>query len=573
MLCELSIKNFAIIDDLNIRFSQGLTILSGETGAGKSILINAVNLLLGSRASSRLVRTGADSAELEAYFDISDSSPAFQKMKECGYDPTEGLLVKRIITSTDRHRIYINGSLATVQLLTGITENMASISGQHAHQNLLKEENHLLILDQYGKLMPLRERVRSHFQRLQPLIRHLKDLEASRQHQADQLALLEFQKQEILAADIREGEDEALEAERLRLKHGEFLFQTVNTAVDALYGRDGAVFESLSEMKRQMEKAVAIDPALADSAADLDDVVYRIEDIAESFRQYTENIELDPTRLEDVEERLDLLTRLKRKYGGTKGSLGDILARYAEICSRLKQVENLSESIDDAKRALAECHQEVSELAMELSEKREKAAGTFAGRVEKALALLEMPHTQFRVQLTGNRCEKKTADCLQVDNRLLSETGVDTAMFMIAPNMGEEIKPLAAIASGGELSRVVLALKAMLAENDSLETIVFDEVDAGIGGGVAETVGQKIAELARFHQIICITHLPQIAKFGDHHYKIEKKIIDGRTISHISPLTPEERVEEMARMLGGVEITETTRAHAREMLNALVVVI
>ena len=567
MLCELSIKNFAIIDDLNIRFSQGLTILSGETGAGKSILINAVNLLLGSRASSRLVRTGADSAELEAYFDISDSSPAFQKMKECGYDPTEGLLVKRIITSTDRHRIYINGSLATIQLLTAITENMASISGQHAHQNLLKEENHLLILDQYGKLMPLRERVRSHFQRLQPLIRHLKDLESSRQHQVDQLALLEFQKQEISSANIQDGEDEALEAERSRLKHGEFLYQTVNTAVDALYGSDGAVFESLSEMRRQMDKAVSIDPALTEPVADLDDVVYRIEDIAESFRRYTQGLELEPERLENVEERLDLLTRLKRKYGGPKGSLEDIRDRYAEICFQLKSVENLSESIEDAKRALAECHQELSGLVMELSEKRKKAAKTFAGKVEKALALLEMPHTRFQVLLNGNRYEKTTTDYLKVDNRLLSETGLDTATFMIAPNMGEDIKPLAAIASGGELSRVVLALKAMLAENDALETIVFDEVDAGVGGGVAETVGQKIAELAQFHQIICITHLPQIAKFGDNHYKIEKKTINGRTISSITPLTAEERVEEMARMLGGVKITETTRAHAREMLN------
>ncbi|MBU0994639.1 MAG: DNA repair protein RecN [Proteobacteria bacterium] len=566
MLCELSIKNFAIIDDLKIRFSEGLTILSGETGAGKSIIINAINLLLGSRASSRLIRKGAEFAELEALFDITAESQAFRLMKETGYDPKDGLLIKRIIASNDRHRIYINGSIATIQILTSITENLVSISGQHAHQGLLREDNHLLILDQYGKLMSLREHVKTCFQDIQPLIRKLKVLEDSQKHQTEQTDLIEFQKQEILSAAIKDGEDDALENEKSRLKHSEFLYQTVNTSIETLYRGDGSVIEKISEIKKMIDRAGEIDATLALHAASLDDVVYRIEDISDALRHYIEDIQMDTGRLDDVESRLDMLNKLKRKYGGKQGTLQDVINQYNDICIRLEEFENISESIEETKQDLMTCHKRLSELAGALSEKRKQAALGLSKKIEKELSALEMKDTLFQVDFDSIQVEKHVSPFLQTNNQLLTDTGLDVARFMIAPNVGEEIKHLAAIASGGELSRVVLALKSILAENDDVGTVIFDEVDAGIGGGVAEVLGQKMSRLARFHQIICITHLPQIAKFGHNHYKISKQVKNGRTIALIHPLDKKERVEEIARMLGGVEITNTTLAHAREIL-------
>lgn len=566
MLCELSIKNFAIIDDLKIRFADGLTILTGETGAGKSIIINAINLLLGAKAASRMVRKGTEAAELEAFFELDPKSTAFCLMKEKGYDPGEGLLVKRIIAANDRHRTYINGGIATMQILTAITENLVSISGQHAHQGLLKEESHLLILDQYGKLLTLREQVKTGYQKLHPLIEKQCLLEARKKKQTEQTQLLSFQKEEILSAEIKEGEDEALETEKSRLKHGEFLFQTVEAGIESLYRGESSVFEKMSEIKKMIDRAREIDPTLEAQAASLEEMVYRVQDMADAFRRYTEGIQMDPARFEEVLSRIDFLNRLKRKYAGPSGTLEEVASKYEEICKQLESFENISDEIEAVKKEIARSHQNLSVLAKDLSNKRKEAARTLSGKVEQALAALEMKNTRFQVDVQDIISDKSTPLSLQVEGRFLTENGLDTVRFMIAPNVGEEIKPLSAIASGGELSRVVLALKSILAENDDVATIVFDEVDAGIGGGIAEVVGRKISELSRFHQVLCITHLPQIARFGTHHYKISKQVANGRTISLIRPLDKNERIDEIARMLGGIEITETTLAHAREIL-------
>ena len=566
MLCDLSIKNFAIIDDLKIRFSDGLTILTGETGAGKSIIINAINLLLGAKAASRMVRKGAEAAELEAFFELDANSRAFILMKEKGYDPGEGLLVKRIIAANDRHRTYINGGIATMQILTAITENLVSIAGQHAHQGLLKDESHLLILDQYGKLLSLREEVKEGYQALHPLIEKQALLENRKNKQAEQTQLLAFQKEEILDAAIQEGEEDALETERSRLKHGEFLFQTVEAGVEYLYRGEGSVVEKISEIKKMIDRARELDQTLAPQAAALEEMIYQVEDMAETFRRYVEGIQIDPNRLEAVLARIDFLNRLKRKYVGANGTLEMVIMKYREICKELESFENISDEIERVRKEIAIAHEHLYSLSKELSRKRKEAAQRLSERVEQVLAALEMKNTRFQVDVQDIPAERSPHLSLQVEGRSLTENGIDMVRFMIAPNVGEEIKPLSAIASGGELSRVVLALKSILADNDDVATIVFDEVDAGVGGGVAEVVGRKIAELSRFHQVICITHLPQIARFGKHHYKISKQVTDGRTISLIRPLDKNERVDEIARMLGGIEITETTLAHARELL-------
>lgn len=569
MLRELSIKNFTIIDKLHISFSDGLSILSGETGAGKSIIINAVNLLLGSKAAAKLIRTGSEEAELEALFQIAPGSRLAKIMKEKGFDDSEELVIRRIISRKARHRIYINGRLATIQMLNSITENLASISGQHAHQGLLKEDQHLLILDQFGGLMPHRAEVYRYYHKIVPMIRMLQELKATGDQQDEHIKLLQFQKKEIIDASINSGEDKALEQKRIRLKNGEALYQAVRSSIEDLYSTEGAIVERIVEVKKRLEKASLIDSVLTEQAEGLAKSIFNLEDIAEGLREYQKNVEMDEGLLEEVEERLDTLHKLKRKYGG---SLEEIFAYLESIDQKLSKIANLSEKIAEIEAKLDTLHAKLVRSAENLSKKRKQVADILAKKVEKELSFLEMSQTKFKISLESMppinaRIEENINPYLTYDNKAVSETGIDRATFMIAPNVGEVLKPLSSIVSGGELSRVVLALKAILAKTESVETVVFDEVDAGIGGSVAEVVGKKLSSLARYHQVICITHLPQIAKFGDYHFRISKHVSRGRTITGIRPLDNKERVKEIARMLGGVEITRATLDHAYEMLD------
>jgi DNA repair protein RecN (Recombination protein N) len=565
MLKQLSIKNFTIIENLHICFSDGLTILSGETGAGKSIIINAVNLLLGSRASAKLIRTGAETAELEALFKITPESRVFKILEEQGGKPSEELLIRRIISRGDRHRIYINGHFATIQMLSRLTENMTSISGQHAHQGLLTEDFQLMVIDQFGSLISVRSKNSRLFHEIVPLIQKLRKLNNIRDRQAEHINLLEFQKKEIIDASIKPGEDASLEQERIRLKNGEELYKAVYSSIEELYSANGAIVERLVEVKKNLERASEIDPELSSKAKDLNKASFRIEDIAEELRTYLKIIPLDDKRLEEVESRLDILTRLKRKYGGT---LESVILHLETIDQELSGIENISGQINDIETKLSELHRELSMLSLDLSSKRSQTAKLLAKKVEKELASLRMSGTKFKISLQTIPESDNSDPHLVVKGNTINETGIDQASFLIAPNVGEDLKPMASIASGGELSRIVLALKAILAEKGSVETLVFDEVDAGIGGSVAEAVGKKLSKLARYHQIICITHLPQIAKFGDNHFRITKNVSQGRTITSINPLNEKDRIKEIARMLGGMEITKTTLEYAREMLQS-----
>ncbi len=563
MLRELAIRNFAIIDDLKIAFDDGLTILSGETGAGKSIIINAVNLLLGSRASAKLVRTGADAAELEALFDIPADCRVAEVMRAADYDASEGLLVRRVIAANDRHRIYINGRLATMQVLKTLTANLASISGQHAHQGLLKEEQHLAILDQFGNLVGLREQTAQLHQQIVPLLEKLKDYRRREQQQAEHLELLTFQQAEIEQADLQPGEDDALEAERTRLKNAANLQQTVQHGIAVLYSADGAVVERLAEVGKRLEQATRVDTRLKPITDQLNGLMYQLEDSASELRDYLQTIEMDEAHLEEVEQRLDMLNKLKRKYGG---SLDAVLDHRDRIEKELARTRSIGKEIEATRNRLASLHGHLAATARELSAQRRQVAEQLGKHVEKELATLKMTGTRFEVLLSPNGQDDGAEPFLTVDGYAVNENGMERAAFLIAPNVGEALKPLAGIASGGELSRVVLALKAILAHNDAVETVVFDEVDAGIGGSVAEVVGRKLEALARFHQIVCITHLPQIAMYGDRHFRISKHVNKGRTHTRIEPVEADARVHEIARMLGGLEITSTTLDHAREML-------
>jgi len=565
MLRDLSIKNFAIIDDLQIRFDAGLTIMSGETGAGKSIIINAVKLLLGARATAKLIRTGTDTAELEAFFALAPTAPANAILAEHGYDAEEGLLVRRIISRHDRHRVFINGRMATMQTLQAVTENLASISSQHAHQTLLKDDFHLDVLDQYGNLMDGRGRVDAIYRDILPLLAQRESLLALRERQNEQRELLRFQQAEIEAAEPVQGEDEQLEKERRRLRNAQSLMQTTHYCLEVLYSGQDSVSDRLGDIHRQLESAVTIDADREASAGRGAEMSYQLEDVVGSLRRYLRQVESDEPRLDEVEARLDILNRLKRKYGP---SLDDVIGKQASIRAELTGLDDLDGQIEALDAQLASCHGLLTDAARELHERRKAVAIDLARQIAGELASLKMPGTRFEVALKRLDADAHTPECLIVDGHRVDERGTDRAVFLMAPNVGEELKPLAAIASGGELSRVVLGLKAILAASGQLETIIFDEVDAGIGGGVAEIVGHKLNGLASHHQVICITHLPQIAKFGDYHFKISKSVHKGRTQTTIDPLDAGQRLEEMARMLGGVKITRKTLDHAREMLSS-----
>jgi DNA repair protein RecN (Recombination protein N) len=564
MLQELTIRNFAIIEDMKISFSKGLTVLTGETGAGKSIIISAVNLLLGSRASTALIRSGAEAAELEALFLVFSGTRTAEIMNAYDLDFSEGLFIRRIISQNDKHRIYINGRIATTQMLGAVTENLASISGQHAHQGLLNEDLHLLTIDRFGGLMPLRQKVSTCYHEMLPLIKHLKNLQDLQGRRQEEISLLEFQKEEINAVSPVLGEDETLGKERSRLKHAETLYQIVIEGIQKLYSDQGSATELLTTVHKLLLRAGQIDSDLAPTINRLNDLVFQLEDVVDSLNGYADRIQTDAGQLETIASRLDSLNRLKRKYGG---SLATVISQKEHIEKELAGLENVVDDIQRTQQLLNTYQAEISYLSQTLSENRIKIAKEFADKVKNELADLKMTDATFEVLFKKKKTGEAAMPYLKIGDGFVDETGIDQVMFMIAPNAGEPLKPLTKIASGGELSRVMLALMAILAETESVGMVVFDEVDAGIGGVVAEMVGKKIKLLSKYRQVICITHLPQIAKFGDHHYRIIKQIANGRTLTSLCPLDDDARVQEIARMLGGATMTQTTLDHARELLN------
>jgi DNA repair protein RecN (Recombination protein N) len=562
MLQELSIKNFAIIDDLHIDFSKGLTILTGETGAGKSIIIQAVNLILGSRADSGMIRTGADTAELEAFFDIRPQSATSTVMETFGFDALEGLLIRRILSTTDRHRIYINGRISTLQILSAITDHLASISGQHAHQLLLREDRHLLFLDAFAGLTNLRNQVHEAYHQLIPILKRRNDLKRLQASQASQIDFLTHQQKEITQAGIQPEEDTLLEQERVRLKNRETIFQAIHNGIESLYNGENAVFDRLSSLEKTFDRIQALDTVFNPIHQKMSDAIFLIEDIYADLSKRLGDTPADDSRLEEVESRLDLINRLKRKYGG---SISDVFQRLEAICKDLSQIENVDADIMSLQSEIESLRHHLIDLSTRLSAAREEAARVLADKIVQELSELKMNNSRFQILLKPISADGDDPE-LHWKDRVIRDSGWERALFMMAANTGESLKPLAAIASGGELSRVVLGLKAILAETESVETVIFDEVDAGIGGAVADVVGKKLVELSGRYQVICITHLPQIARFGQNHFSIIKQQIDGRTLTTIQPLTESGRVMEIARMLGGENLTQTTIDHAREML-------
>jgi DNA repair protein RecN (Recombination protein N) len=561
MLIQLSISNFAIIKHLEITLGPGLNILSGETGAGKSIIINAMNLILGGRASADLIRSGCKEAEVEALFTFPENPFLKEMLSGLGFTFEGELLIKRTIFREGRNRIFINGSMATLQILSRLGAVLISISGQHEHQFLLKPDNHLYVLDDFGGLSSERHKLEEGFGRYQSLEKEVRKLEKAIGEAAEKQDLTEFQIQEIERAEIAPGEDGALSEEKRRLQHAEELLEIVTEGYQSLYERHDSALSTMSQCIKRLEKGAEIAPALGSIRDSLAEIEVRLEDASFMLRDFQKTINLDPLRLEEVAERLELLNRLKRKYGPT---LEDVFSFRDKLASGMYNLDEKREKLDQLTKERQALGAEALDRARELSKKRKKAARVLEKAVEKELHLLHMEKTRFQARFDreGVGPEEPAGEGLEH----MGAHGFDHVEFMMSPNVGEELRPLSKIASGGELSRIMLAVKTILARTASVETIIFDEVDSGISGATAEVVGEKLLSLAEYHQLLCITHLPQIATQGQVHFLVRKEVSGGRTHTTISALTPEERVREIARLLGGREITQRTVDHAKEML-------
>jgi DNA repair protein RecN (Recombination protein N) len=553
MLQELRIKNFAIIEELNLSFSKGLNILTGETGAGKSIILNAVQLLLGDKATEELIRSSEEEASVEALFDISPNREVKEKIKERGQKLLSGgeedsLLVRRVILRSGRGRAFVNGNLATLGMLSEIGEELLSIYGQHEHQSLQRVETHADILDEFGGLLGLRMEFEELFQKFVSLSEEVKRIREEKEKKTKEHELMAFQSKEIEASGIRIGEEEALKEERRLLTHAKKLTEFAGASEEMLYSSEGSAIERIQSILSQGREVTAVDPSLSQPLKHLEGALIQLEEVALALRDYSKRIEVNPMRLEEIENRLEEIDRLKRKYGSTEE---EILRLKERIDETLKSFTSDEERLSELERAVGPLREEVTTLAKKLSRERKKVASELKRSVEKEMGSLGMKKTTFEVRM---------------EDLPLSPKGMDRVEFLISPNIGEEVKPLAKIASGGELSRIMLAMKRILAKVGGTQVLIFDEVDAGIGGAIAEVVGRKLRELSKHHQVICVTHLPQIASFADRHHSVKKEVRAGRTVTLVNPLEKEAIVDEIARMLGGVKVTEKTRAHAKEMI-------
>ncbi len=563
MLVQLAITDFAIIDSLSVSFSRGLNILSGETGAGKSIIINAVNLILGGRTSPDLIRTGADKAVVEALFQLPLQSLLSSFLRDMDIPFNGEVLIKRTISKQGKSRVWINGSLATLQMISKLGPHLISVSGQNEHQLLLKPDNHLFILDDFGGLTKDRLMLNELYRDYYSLKEKIERLKGRLKEEAERRELTQFQIKEIEEAKLVPDEDSRLEAEKSRLMNAERLIDIAFKGYQALYEKDESVLSILSILAKDMDKGGTIDPHLDHYKKQLESAQVQLEDLALELRDFYSHLKVDPRRLEEVEERLQLIRRLKKKYGS---SIENILSFKEELSQKEYQLTQTKEELKRFKTQLEEKKQDLLNLATKLSLKRHEIAKEFEKKVEEELNLLDMAGTRFRIKFISNQSNSENISADMIDS-ILTADGIDVLEFMISPNVGEDLRPMAKIASGGELSRIMLALKTILARSGLIETLVFDEIDSGIGGATAAVVGEKLRSLANYHQILGITHLPQIAKCGETHFLVEKRVSRGRTRAFITSLDRESRINEIARLLGGRVISEKTLAHAREMLS------
>jgi DNA repair protein RecN (Recombination protein N) len=584
MLTHLRITDYALLDDVEISFGPGFNVLSGETGAGKSLLVEAVSLLRGGRISADVVRAGAEEARIEAVFE-PPHGPAADALRErllrAGIDPAEdGLVVRRVVGRTGRGRVYINNTLSTVAALGSVAGVLIELAGQHEHQTLGDPAHHLSILDAFAEAAPLSVSMRAAWERLDVARTALEGVSLDERGRAERQEFLRFQLRELDEAQLKPGEELSLASERERLRAMGKIEAVVRRGEDTLYAREGAVVDELGQLGRELGELGGVDATLAGIGKQLDEARVLIDDAARELRRYGQALEASPERLSEVEDRLDLIGRLLRKH--RVQTLDALLAHQAQLGKELSQLGSHEEHRGVLEEELKSAKHAAVAAAAALSAARHKAARTLGKRVQEALAELAMGGAGLEAQLSlvAPR-EGDTADIVVgADDvpaikgtpanpapRRLGPAGWDRCEFMLSANKGEELRPLHKIASGGELSRILLAFKKVLSKADEVATYVFDEVDAGIGGGIADVVGRQIRSVAADKQVLCITHLPQIAAYADAQFRVVKSESGGRVHTEVQRLDGKSRRDEIARMLSG-KLTDKARAHADEMLRS-----
>ncbi len=553
MLQELRVHNLALIDTLQLDLgsrSTGLIVLTGETGAGKSIILQAINLLTGGRTTSALVRNDCEQAQVEAVFFVRPDHAELQALlDEHALTDGDACLIRRVLTREGRSRLSINDQSVTSRLAGELTAHLLNVASQHDHQLLLQPRAHLDYLDTFGDLWPMRRHFSAAFRRWREATAELHRLEGQERDKERHRDMLGYQLEEIRKVKVVAGEDEQLRQERDRLKASDGLMRSVGAAAGLMSER---VMPAAVEMKKQVDQAVALDGSLGPLAERIGSIRFELEDLAAQLQRYHDTIPLDPSRLEVIAARLADLKQLQRKYGPT---LEEVIAFAQAAEESLARLDSLEEQIARARRRVEQATVEMRQLAGELSQARRQAAERLSAGMERELASLSFAQAVFKVDLSDT-----------TGTEGVQASGQDTVEYLFSANPGEPPRPLARIASGGELSRLMLAMKCLLAQRDQIDTVIFDEVDAGIGGQAAAAVAAKIDELAGHHQVFCITHLPQIAARADLHFRVEKRVEDGRTRTLITPLERKQRVDELARMLGGEHPSPQTIAYAEELL-------
>lgn len=556
MIQELTIDNLAIIDHLTLTFADQMTVLSGETGAGKSIIIDAVGLLAGGRGSQEFIRRGAEKLSLQGQFTLPTDPQMLKQLDQLGipYDET-GLIISREIHRNGRNTIRINGTLVNTTILKQVGRGLVDIQGQNEHQQLMQPESHLGMLDQYAhhEIGDLKQQYQALYQQYRQLMERIQQKKANEQQWAQRLDMLRYQVNEIGEADLSVNEEEELTQERERLSH----FQQINDALQAVVGmlneaEPMPVLDQLGTSMQDLQAIAPYDQAYQDLSQTFDEAYYSLQDVADQASHQLDALEYDPSRLGQIDERLTQIGNLEHKYGST---LADVLAYYDQINQELSTMEEAAQSDEDLDDQLAQLVAELTKLGEALSQARHQAAERLDQLVDQQLHDLYMEKATFKVHF--NRL---------TDGQFLA-TGIDEVEFYIQTNQGEAMGPLARIASGGELSRVMLALKTIFASAEGVTSIIFDEVDTGVSGRVAQAIADKIRLIAQHSQVLCITHLPQVAAVAQHHFLIQKSVHDQRTLTTVTTLNDQQRVEELARMLAGETVTELALEHAQELLN------
>ena len=570
MLTELYIRNFAIIDELELSLKEGLNIFTGETGAGKSIILDAVSTVVGGKTDPTFIREGTDRAIVEAVFRPDENREAIREIlkREDLPEDSDGdqIILSRDIRAGGRSSARVNGSSVNVNLLREIGRLLVDIHGQSDHLSLLNPSNHIVLLDRFAGNQELLKKYQAEFKKLQKIRTRLTEIRMNDEELLRKKDMLSFQMNEIRSAKINESEEETLKKDRDRLANAENLSQLTQKAMEQLEGRSEeypGIFELLGYLSKSMDNLSRIDAELAPLGEEVAAINDALNELLASLQRYQETLEFNPARLDAIEERLALLNTLKRKYGGSLRAVLEFAARAEE---QLAGLENISDQTEDLIRQETSVINLLSELAQELSDRRHEASRKVSESVEKELHELRMESAQFEIRFTQTAAENGLRD-RHGRSLAYDENGFDQVEFLIAPNPGEGLKPLAKIASGGETSRLMLALKNTLAEADSIPSMIFDEIDQGIGGRVGSIVGEKLWLLSRNHQILCITHLPQLAAYYDAHFHVSKQLSDGRTRTLVNQLQPEESLREMAQLMGG-DTPENRRASGAMILNA-----